>query len=140
MESMGNEKILWRRELYFFLYAIPSYLNCPSIFEIRKKKGNSSKLHRYNWWSGPWKARSHNILILIWNIETGLASQRSRMNWTGMGSTDFNVCFPDRKLGLRLGGRELEKAGINVIFHPLLISTSVPFPSPHTPPQQFLIN
>lgn len=38
MESMGNEKILWRRELYFFLYAIPSYLNCPSIFEIRKKK------------------------------------------------------------------------------------------------------
>lgn len=38
MRSMGDEKISWRRELYFFLYSIPSCLNCPSIFEIGKKK------------------------------------------------------------------------------------------------------
>lgn len=129
---MGDEKILWRRELCLFLYVISPCLDFfPQFLQLenRVKDVNCTNITDE---MAPGRLDPITFSCQSDN-KTRPALQRRGMNWPGICSTDFRVCFPNWELGLRSGERKGCGKGRNKFhfsppadFHPYLLL----FPSP----------
>lgn len=101
---MGNERVLWKRGLYFLSFCNLSMFEGFGFFphqhvqfwKLEKKGGGRAKDVNCTNVTHIVASGRHDPVTFSyqWDMETGPAWQRSGMNWPGISSSDFNCLFP----------------------------------------------